>query len=85
MVRVNYSWRSPYFTQVGRLDSQVFSDQYKELDISASYQVNAWMGVTLSATNLLDSTYYWFNDVKYAPIGMYKNGRTYSLSLNFKL
>lgn len=85
MVRVNYSWRSPYFTQVGRLDSQVFSDQYKELDVSASYQINDWMGVTLSATNLLDSTYYWYNDVKYAPIGMYKNGRTYSLGLNFKL
>jgi iron complex outermembrane recepter protein len=43
------------------------------------------MGVTFSATNLLDSTYYWYNDVKYAPIGMYKNGRTYSVGLNFKL
>jgi iron complex outermembrane recepter protein len=83
--RINYSWRSPYFTQIGRLDSHVFADQYKELDFTVGYQVNDWMGVNFSATNLLDSTYYWFNDVKYAPIGMYKNGRTYSVSLNFKL
>jgi iron complex outermembrane receptor protein len=83
--RINYSWRSPYFTQIGRLDSRVFADEYKELDFTASYQVNTWMGVTFSATNLLDSTYYWYNDVKYAPIGMYKNGRTFALGLNFKL
>jgi len=83
--RVNYSYRSPYFTQVGRLDSQVFTDGYKQLDFTVAYQLNNWMGVTASATNLLDSTYYWYNGVKYAPIGMYKNGRTLSLGVNFKL
>ncbi|SFR88203.1 iron complex outermembrane recepter protein [Dyella sp. OK004] len=85
LFRVNYSWRTPYFTQVGRLNSDVFSDQYKQLDVTASYQVNDWMGLTFSATNLLDSTYYWYNQVKYAPIGMYKNGRTYAVGVNFKL
>jgi iron complex outermembrane receptor protein len=83
--RINYSRRSAYFTQIGRLDSQVFADAYKELDFTVAYQVNDWMGVTASATNLLDSTYYWYNGVKYAPIGMYKNGRTFSLGVNFKL
>ena len=83
--RVNYSRRSAYFTQIGRLDSQVFADAYKELDFTVAYQVNTWMGVTASATNLLDSTYYWYNGVKYAPIGMYKNGRTFALGVNFKL
>jgi len=83
--RVNYSYRSPYFTQVGRLNSQVFTDGYKELDFTVAYQLNSWMGLTASATNLLDSTYYWYNGVKYAPIGMYKNGRTFSLGVNFKL
>ncbi|MEX1827147.1 TonB-dependent receptor [Luteibacter sp. CQ10] len=83
--RINYSRRSPYFTQVGRLNSNVFADAYKELDVSASYQINQWMGVTFSATNLLDSTYYQYADIKYAPIGEYKSGRTYSMTLNFKL
>ncbi|MBB5942505.1 TonB-dependent receptor [Xanthomonas sp. 3307] len=84
MVRVNYSYRSKYFTQIGRLDSQVFTDEYKQLDLTASYQINDWMSVSFSATNLLDSTYYWYNEVKYAPIGMYKNGRGYQAQLNFK-
>lgn len=83
--RLNYSRRSAYFTQIGRLDSEVFADAYKELDFTLGYQVNDWMGLTASATNLLDSTYYWYNGVRYAPIGMYKNGRTFSLGLNFKL
>jgi TonB-dependent receptor len=84
MVRVNYSYRSKYFTQVGRLNSQVFTDEYKQLDLTASYEINDWMSVNFSATNLLDSTYYWYNEVKYAPIGMYKNGRGYQAQLNFK-
>ncbi|MCC4597466.1 TonB-dependent receptor [Xanthomonas campestris pv. phormiicola] len=84
MVRVNYSWRSEYFTQIGRLNSTYFADAYKELDLSASYNVNKWLSINFSATNLLDSTYYWYNKVKYAPIGEYKNGRSYQATLNFK-
>ncbi|KAF1722771.1 TonB-dependent receptor [Pseudoxanthomonas wuyuanensis] len=82
--RLNYSYRSEYFTQVGRLDSNVFTDYYKQLDFTAAYQVNDWMGINFSATNLLDSTYYWYNQVKYAPLGTYKTGRGYQVTLNFK-
>lgn len=82
--RLNYSYRSEYFTQVGRLESEVFTDYYKQLDFTAGYQVNDWMAVNLSATNLLDSTYYWYNQVKYAPLGTYKTGRGYQVTLNFK-
>jgi iron complex outermembrane receptor protein len=84
MVRVNYSYRSKYFTQIGRLESNIFTDEYKQLDLTGSYQINDWMGISFSATNLLDSTYYWYNEVKYAPIGMYKSGRGYVAQLNFK-
>ncbi|WP_434026352.1 TonB-dependent receptor [[Pseudomonas] boreopolis] len=84
MVRVNYSYRSKYFTQIGRLESNIFTDSYKQLDLTASYEFNDWVSLSLSATNLLDSTYYWYNEVKYAPIGMYKNGRGYQAQLNFK-
>lgn len=83
--RINYSWRSPYFNQIGRLNSKVYADAYKELDFTAGYKVNEWMSVNLSATNLLDSTYYWYNGVKYAPIGIYKNGRVFSVGVSFKL
>jgi len=84
MVRVNYSYRSRYFTQVGRLQSNIFTDSYKQLDVTASWKITDWMDISLSATNLLDSTYYWFNEVKYAPIGTYKNGRGYIAQVNFK-
>jgi iron complex outermembrane receptor protein len=83
--RVVYSWRSQYFTQIGRLNSQDFTDQYKQLDLSASYQITKNIGVNLSATNLLDQTYYQFSGTKDAPTGFYKNGRTIVLGMSFKL
>lgn len=83
--RLNYSWRTRYFTQIGRLDAQQFSDAYKELDFTAAYQINSWLSVTASATNLLDQTYYQFSTDEAAPLGYYKNGRTYTVGFNFKL
>jgi len=83
--RVVYSWRSQYFTQVGRLNSQDFTDQYKELDLSASYQFTKNLGVTASATNLLDETYYQYSGTHDAPTAFYKNGRTLMVGLSYKL
>ncbi|MFT4198922.1 MAG: TonB-dependent receptor [Pseudoxanthomonas sp.] len=83
-IRINYSYRSEYFTQVGRLNSQVFTDSYKELGLSAAYQINDRMSVNFNASNLLDSTYYWYSQVKYAPLGVYKSGRFAQLTFNFK-
>lgn len=83
--RLNYSWRTQYFTQIGRLNAQQFTGSYTELDFTASYQVNSWLSATASATNLLDKTYYQFSTDESAPLGYYKNGRTYTVGLNFKL
>lgn len=83
--RIVYSWRSQYFTQVGRLNSQDFTDQYKQLDLSASYEITKNIGVSLTASNLLDQTYYQFSGTKDAPTGFYKNGRTIVLGMSFKL
>ncbi|WP_039813477.1 TonB-dependent receptor [Xanthomonas arboricola] len=84
MVRVNYSFRSKYFTQIGRLASQDFADSYKQLDLTASYQITDYMGITLGATNLLDSTYRLFSNTRSTPTAFYKNGRGYQAQLNFK-
>lgn len=83
--RVVYSWRSQYFTQIGRLNSQDFTDQYKQVDISASYQMTRNLSISLSATNLLDETYYQYSGSKDAPTAFYKNGRTLTVGMNFKL
>ncbi|AWK18085.1 TonB-dependent receptor [Xanthomonas oryzae] len=84
MVRVNYSYRSKYFTQIGRLGSEDFADSYKQLDLTASYQINDTMGLTFGATNLLDSTYKLYSGTRDTPTAFYKNGRGYQAQLNFK-
>ena len=83
--RMVYSWRSQYFTAIGRLNSQDFTDQYKQLDLSASYQITKNLGVSASATNILDETYYQYSGTKDAPTAFYKNGRTFLVGLNYKL
>ncbi|MCC8494336.1 TonB-dependent receptor, partial [Xanthomonas hortorum pv. gardneri] len=81
-VRVNYSYRSKYFTQIGRLQSRDFADAYKQLDLNASYQITDYMGITFGATNLLDSTYRVFSNTRDTPTAFYKNGRGYQAQLN---
>ncbi|WP_372361145.1 TonB-dependent receptor [Xanthomonas sp. NCPPB 1325] len=83
-VRVNYSYRSKYFTQIGRLESRDFADAYKQLDLNASYQITDYVGITFGATNLLDSTYRVFSNTRDTPTAFYKNGRGYQAQLNFK-
>jgi iron complex outermembrane receptor protein len=83
-VRVNYSYRSEYFTQIGREEATVMTDTYKQLDLIAGYEINDRLGVTLSATNLLDETYYWYDTQKRTPLGLYKSGRNFQVAFNYK-
>ena len=83
-MRVNYSYRTEYFTQIGREGATVMADSYKALDLIAGYQINDRLGLTLSATNLLDETYYWYDTQKRTPLGLYKSGRNYQAALTFK-
>lgn len=78
--RLNYNWRSEFFTSIGRLNTPLFADAYRQLDASVSVRVNRWLRLTFEATNLLDSTYYWYYRVKYAPMGVYKNGRMFTVN-----
>ena len=85
MARVSYSWRSEFFTSIGRLNLPLFADAYKQFDASLSYSINKKFQVTLNAANLLDDTYYWYYQTKYAPMGVYKNGRKFALSVTYKM
>ncbi len=84
-LRVNYGWRSAYFTQIGSIGAKQMADSYKELDASVSYQINDHLGVSLTGSNLLNSTYYAYDGTPNVPLNTYKNGRTYMASLHFKL
>ncbi|MFT4248430.1 MAG: TonB-dependent receptor [Pseudomonas sp.] len=83
-VRINYTWRSKYFTTIGTVNSKIFTDDYAELGLAVNYQFNDHIGLSLDASNLLDSTYYSYNDVKQQPLSIYKSGRSAALNLNVK-
>lgn len=83
--RVNYGWRSSYFTSIGQLDSHQITDSFAELGASVGYQLDDHLRVSLDATNLLDETYYSYDNTPNQPYNSYKNGRTFMASLNFKL
>ncbi|WP_448099474.1 TonB-dependent receptor [Luteibacter yeojuensis] len=83
--RLTYSWRSSYFTSIAQLQSQQITGIFRELDASVGYQVNDHIRVSLDATNLLDETYFVYNNTPSQPLNAYKNGRTYMMTLGFKL
>ena len=82
--RISLSYRSSYFTQLGRLDGKQITDDYTELDASLGYRINDHIQLSLNATNLLDETYYAYIGEKDQPYYIYKNGRTYTMTMNFK-
>ncbi|MCE4553918.1 TonB-dependent receptor [Pelomonas cellulosilytica] len=84
-LRLVYNYRTSYFTQVGRAEGKNFAGGYKSLDLSASYQINQNIGLSFNASNLLDSTYLQYDGTPNAPVGFYKNGRLFTLGLNFKM
>jgi iron complex outermembrane receptor protein len=83
--RINLGWRSEYFTQIGRLNGQQMTDAFTQLDASIGYQINDRLRISLEGSNLLDETYYSYIGSKDHPYYIYKNGRAYMLSLNFKM
>ncbi len=82
---MNLGWRSEYLTQIGRLNGQQMTDAFTQVDASFGYQATERLRVALEATNLLDETYFSYIGNKNQPYYIYKNGRSFMLSLNFKL
>ncbi|MDQ2764802.1 MAG: TonB-dependent receptor [Pseudomonadota bacterium] len=83
--RVSYNRRSKYFYRIGRLQSQDYTDAYRQVDAQISYTVKQGFSLTASASNLLDETYYQYSSSPEFPTSIYKNGRVFSLSASFKL
>ena len=83
--RVSYNRRSKYFYRYGRVRSQDYADSYRQLDAQVSYAINKNVGVTASASNLLDETYYQYSSDPKFPTSVYKNGRVFSLSATLRI
>ncbi len=84
-LRLSYGYRSSYFTSIGRLSSKDYTDDYTQVDFSATYDINENFSFTLRGSNLLDETYYQFSSVTIAPTSFYKNGRQFSANLNYRM
>jgi iron complex outermembrane receptor protein len=80
--RLNYGWRSKYFTSVDRGD-QMYARAYTSLDASIGFKINENFGLSLDAMNLLDSEYYNYANTPDLPRGVYRSGRRYMATARF--
>nr|WP_246432360.1 TonB-dependent receptor [Xanthomonas theicola] len=83
--RLTLGWRSAYFTEIGRLGASQMTDAFTQLDASVAYAITDKVKLQLEASNLLDETYYSYAGQKSQPYYLYKNGRSYMLSVHFTL
>ena len=80
-VRATYTWRSKYFTGIDRGDQMYVRDN-ANVDVSATFNFNEHIGLTLSGMNLTDSEYYSYANTQRLPRGVYRSGRKLLASVN---
>ncbi len=83
--RLSYNYRTAYFRTIGRLGSREMVAPYHQLDASASLAITKGIILSVNAQNLLDETYLQYNATKDRPTAFYKNGRTFSAALSFRM
>lgn len=81
-LRGTYTWRSKYFTGIDRGDYMYVRDS-ANVDVSATFNITKYAGITLAGMNLTDSQYYAYATTESLPRGVYKNGRKFMATLNF--
>ncbi|MFT4248429.1 MAG: TonB-dependent receptor [Pseudomonas sp.] len=83
-VRVTGSWRSKYFTGIGRVGAKLMTAAYTNLGLAVSYQFTPSLQLDIDASNLLDEEYYNYNGSTREPMSIYKSGRIFDATLRFK-
>jgi iron complex outermembrane receptor protein len=83
--RLSYNYRTAYFRTIGRLGSREMVAPYNQLDASASLNLTKGIVLSVNAQNLLDETYLQYNATPDRPTAFYKNGRTFSAALSFRM
>ncbi len=83
--RLSYNYRTSYFRTIGRLNSREMVAPYNQLDASASLALTKGIILSVNAQNLLDETYLQYNATRDRPTAFYKNGRTFSAALSFRM
>lgn len=83
--RIAYNWRDEYLDRLGFSGSGVFSDVYKDLSISARWDITDKMSLDLQATNLLNSRQRLYNTYEEATRSIVEFGSSYTLSFRISL
>jgi iron complex outermembrane recepter protein len=80
-LRATYTWRSKYFTGIDRGDEMYVRDT-ANVDVSATFNLNKQIGITLSGMNLTDSEYYGYANTQRLARSVYRTGRRLLASVN---
>lgn len=81
--RVNYSWRSSFYSGLDRA-SAFYQDEVGYLSASLGYTINENFMVTLDGRNLNNPKTKYYAESRERPRSIYENGRQYYLSLRMK-
>ncbi|NTS76738.1 TonB-dependent receptor [Catenovulum sp. SM1970] len=79
--RLSYNYRTEYDTGIG----EQVTDKIGQLDASLRFEVTEQLSVIFDGINLTDEIIYNYERNKYAPIGIYKNGRRLFAGVRFEL
>jgi iron complex outermembrane recepter protein len=82
-VRVNYTWRSAFFSGLDR-NSAFSQDAIGSLSASLNYNITSYLTASLDGQNLNNSTLKYYSLNTDQPRAFYKNGAQYYLNLRAK-
>ncbi|MBC6428686.1 MAG: TonB-dependent receptor [Cellvibrionales bacterium] len=82
-VRVSYNWRSEYLNEVAYFGSEIWTDAYGQLDISASYDITDNFELTFDALNVTDEDIDQYHLITSRPSKIYDNDQRFLVGLNF--
>lgn len=82
-IRGTYTWRSKYFTGIDRGDEMYVRDT-ANIDVSATYNINENVGLTVAGMNLTDGEYYGYANTPTLPRSVYKTGRKLLVTASVK-
>ncbi|MBC6412636.1 MAG: TonB-dependent receptor, partial [Hyphomonadaceae bacterium] len=80
--RVSYNYRSEYLNEVAYFGAEIWTDDYGQLDVSASFDVTDFAEVTFDALNLTDENTDQFHLDPDRASKIYDNDRRFLVGVN---
>lgn len=82
--RLSYNYRTEFFNGVGEFGSEVYTDDFGQLDASLTYNFSETVSFVVEAVNLLDEDLYQYHIDKARPTSLYENGRRFTAGVNVR-